>query len=64
MAMARREWLDEQVATHPVRTVTVMIVGLAAALVVVRMIDWQASIDGRRPMRRRSAAIPQQDAVG
>ncbi|HET7901351.1 MAG TPA: hypothetical protein VFL59_09200 [Candidatus Nanopelagicales bacterium] len=54
--MARREWLDEQVATHPWRVVAVLLVGLSGALVVVRLIDWQASIDGRRPLRRRRSA--------
>jgi len=54
--MRQREWLDRQLASHPWRTVLVLTGSLVAVYSTMRLVDWQASIDARRP-RRRGAAL-------
>jgi hypothetical protein len=50
--MRQREWLDRQLAAHPWRTTLALTGGLIAVYATMLIVDWQASIDARRPRRR------------
>jgi hypothetical protein len=51
----QRDWLDRQLAAHPWRTTLALTGGLIAVYATMRIVDWQATIDARRPRRRARA---------